>query len=79
MMLHTITLFGLLGGIPALKTPGEVARDTAKTSDAITLADGALVVDDAPLATALAGIYRMIDRAVAYSLVLHRLDELEND
>ena len=78
-MLHSVTLFGLLGRVPALKASRKVTRDTAQTSDAITLADGALIVDDASVAAALAGIDRVIDRALADTLILHRLDELEDN
>ena len=78
-MLYTVVLFGLLGRVPAFETASEVARDTAKTCDAITRADGAFVVDDASIAARLTSVYGVVDRAVANACVLHRLDELEDD
>lgn len=78
-MLHAIVLFGLLGRVPALETAREVARDTAKTCDAIAGAYGAFVIDDASIATGLAGVNGVVDRAVANACVLHRLDELQDD
>ena len=78
-MLYTVVLFGLLGRVPAFETASEVTRDTAKTCDAITGADGAFVVDDASIATRLTSVYGVVDGAVANTRVLHRLDELEDD
>ena len=78
-MLYTVVLFGLLGRVPALETAGEIACDTTKTCDAVATADGAFVVDDASIATGLAGVDGVVDRAVANACVLHRLDKLEDD
>ena len=78
-MLYTVVLFGLLGRVPAFETACEVARDTAKTCDAIARADGAFVVDDASIATGLTGVDGVVDGAVANTRILHRLDELEDD
>lgn len=78
-MLHTIVLFGLLGRVPALEAAGEIARDTAKTCDAVAAADGTFVVDNASIATGLAGVDGVVDRAVANTCVFHRLDKLEDD
>ena len=78
-MLHAVVFLCLLSRVPALEATGEIARDATQTSDAIAGTDGALIVDDPTIATVLTRIYGVVDRAVADTRILHRLDELEDD
>ena len=78
-MLHAVVFLCLLSRVPALEATGEIACDTTQTSDAIAGTDGALIVDDPTIATVLTRIYRVVDRAIADTRILHRLDELEDD
>ena len=72
-MFHTVALFGLLSGIPRFEASGEVTRNPSHARYILTLANRTLRIDDTSVTARTTGIYRVVDGAVAYVLIVHHL------
>ena len=70
-MLHAVMLLSLFGTIPALQATGQIPCNAAETGDLIATADGALIKNHTFISAAAARIHGVIDRAVAYTLIVH--------
>lgn len=78
-MFHTVALFGLLSGIPRFEASGEVTGNPSHARYILTLANRTLRIDDTSVTARTTGIYRVVDRPVTDSFVVHHFHDFEND
>lgn len=75
-MLYTVTLFRPFGRVPTVEIARQVTGDAAHAQDVLPVTYRAAVVDDSFVTAVVAGVYRMVDGAVANLFVVHHLDNL---
>lgn len=70
-MFYAVVLFCSFCRVPAAKVACKVTCDAAHTQNVLAVADRTLVVYHSLVAAVVAGIYRVVDRAVSYAGIVH--------
>ena len=72
-MFYAVLLFRPFGRVPGTEVSCQITGDAAHTQNIFALAYRALVEDNPFVSAVVAGIYRVVDGAVAYVLIVHHL------
>lgn len=72
-MFYAVLLFRPFGRVPGAEVSCQITGDAAHTQNIFALAYRTLVEDNPFVSAVVAGIYRVVDGAVAYVLIVHHL------